>query len=102
MLGSSAGPPTERVPLASKLTSTGAPGAEGKLPSPAGAPRSTAKTPDVVNVVPAHWVVFDMNVTHRPSFERTACELASPATPLVVTANLEMRVVVPAIVSRTY
>ena len=47
-------------------------------------------------------MLFDLNATHRPSLDNAACELSSPATPLVVFWNLEISVVVPAIVSRTY
>jgi hypothetical protein len=47
-------------------------------------------------------LVFDVKATHRPSLDKAACVLSSPTTPLVVFWNLEISVVVPAIVSRTY
>jgi hypothetical protein len=101
MLGESAAPPTEFVVPGAMLTSAGGPGAEGKLPSAAAAPRSTTNTPELTNGVPAHCVLFDVKATQRPSFESAVWELSSPATPLVVSWNLEISVVVPAIVSRT-
>src|SRR5262245_20044024 len=101
MAGESAAGPAEEVPAGSTLTRTGAPGAFGKLPSSAGAPRSTTKTPVVVKAVPPHCVLLDVNATHRPSLDNAACELSSPATPLLVFWNFEISLVVPATVSRT-